>query len=57
MNKKTKAYIAGIAIIISSIAGCTYSLVTNDKTASEAIAESVEGIQKGISTIQSEETK
>lgn len=56
MSTKTKAYIAGISLIIASIAGCTYNITTATKAPSDAIAEGVAGIQDGVKIIKVEES-
>ena len=55
MSTKTKAYIAGISLIIASIAGCTYNITTATKAPSDAIAEGVAGIQDGVKIIKVEQ--
>ena len=56
MSTKTKAYIAGISLIIASIAGCTYNITTATKAPSDAIAEGVAGIQDGVKIIKVEDS-
>lgn len=55
ISKNLKVYITGIALILSGISGCTYNILSEKTTPSEAISNGVVDIQKGVNIIS--ETK